>query len=267
MVAVMLVLGLAQVSLSPAHAVAPASPAAAVTAFVQDAVAPRVLALEGTLAVARHQVDAYAAGQTRADTLLAVLGQQSLALRGLSQDLAALTPPWLGLLPTLQMARALEDLAACGEQLAGLLQDATGAGASPPRFEGGDLAMVEYGPRLHAALALASRAEAWLRTIDRETGARVRLPGCDGGRALETPSAENICAPPGQARTNGASRGLRLACASPRRFQAPLGGRVDLRHRGALPDGVGRCYTATSEATSQPGRREGRPASCLRRGW
>jgi hypothetical protein len=179
MVAVMLVLGLAQASLSPAHAVTPASPAAAVTVFVRDAVAPRVLVLEAALAAAQRQVDVYAAGHTDAGAVLAVLGQQSRALRDLSQDLAALTPPWLGLLPTLQMARALEDLAACGEQLAGLLQDTMTAGSFSPRLEAGALSVVEYGPRLDAALALVARAEAWLRTLDRETGARLHLPGYD----------------------------------------------------------------------------------------
>jgi hypothetical protein len=83
-----------------------------------------------------------------------------------------------------------EDLALFSDQLAGLLQESAAALASSPLQQasyGQPESRVSYGPRVRAAVSILRRAEAWLETVDRETGAHVTLPGfAPGAASLES---------------------------------------------------------------------------------
>jgi hypothetical protein len=175
---------------SPQHAHAPVDPAAqlgqaeVVVTFVQSTLVPRVLVVEGTLSVANHHVSAHLAGAEDAGALARVLTQQAFILTAASADFSSLQPPRLDARATLQMQRVLEDLALVSDQLADLLGEAALALQILPTLEaiGATIAeeaisSVAFGRRVHSALSILRRADAWLETIDHETGAHASLPG------------------------------------------------------------------------------------------
>jgi hypothetical protein len=121
--------------------------------------------------------------------LAGVLTQQENLSRSVAAALTTLSPPLVGMLPTLQMKCVLEDLALFGDQLARLLHDVGAAlGIPPPPAAPAEVPVenVGYPARARAALSLVRRAEGWLETVDHQTGARVTLPGLEpGAPALE----------------------------------------------------------------------------------
>jgi hypothetical protein len=168
--------------------------AAVVTAFARGTLAPRVLVVESALALANHHVGAHLAGREDDGTVARALTQQALILTGASADLSGLPPPRLDALATVQLQCALEDLALVSDQLAGLLgETATVLQTAPSLEAGGAVIAVEatrsvaYAPRAHSALTILRRAEAWLETVDHETGAHGTLPGfAPGAPPIET---------------------------------------------------------------------------------
>jgi hypothetical protein len=160
-----------------------------VTAFVHTLLAPRVLVLEGALATANRQMLG-GFPQEETATLARALSQEAHLLTGVSPDLTVLMPPQVGALPTIQVARLIEDLALVGDDLASVLQQIVTAVSGTPMGEeasGGPEDCVAYTARIRHAVASLQRAEGWLETIDQETGAHVTLPGFErGGRALES---------------------------------------------------------------------------------
>jgi hypothetical protein len=162
------------------------NPSVVMTRFVRTTLAPRFLVIERALLVANRAVLAYEEGRLDARVLYSVLAAQDQVLRGSSQDLASLSPPWVGPQLTLQMVRLLEDLASCSDQLATLLEDVGTAGAVPPRQVVSVLDIAAYAPRLRTTLSLLQRAADWLAAIDSETGAHTLLkPGFTNGRSPE----------------------------------------------------------------------------------
>jgi hypothetical protein len=170
---------------------------------VQRVLAPRVLELEGALATANRQVLAYCTARGRdvsscfeqgvdfhAPALLAlarVLTHQALVLTGASAALSLILAPQIGdQVASQQLVRLLEDLALCAEQSARLLDEHTTlimlmahlpfSQASVPGT-GAAASGLGYQSRVRSAVALLRRAEAWLKTVDHETGAHATLPG------------------------------------------------------------------------------------------
>jgi hypothetical protein len=174
---------------------------AVVATFVRTVLAPQVLLMEEALATANRQVLAYCRPPEMvlvrctdlsdhlsggSGTLVGGLTAQALALRSASQNVNTLLPPDIGRQPTLHLRCVEEDLALFSDQLADLFQESTAALSRmilrqatyvqpAPR--------VSYGPRVRAAVTILRRAEAWLGVVDRETGARVTLPGFAPGAA------------------------------------------------------------------------------------
>jgi hypothetical protein len=185
--------------------------AAAVTAFVQGDLAPRVVDIEMALTLANQQAQTYCAGYQvglvlclehdvdpadgAAMTLAEVFSQQALRLSGASRVLATrLNSLRLGSpLITIQMANLIEDLTLCSEQLVRLLQE-----YAQPLLRLGRLPAIAseageavrglgYEPRVRSAVAILRRAEGWLESIDHESGAHVDLPGfTPGAPSLES---------------------------------------------------------------------------------
>jgi hypothetical protein len=167
-----------------APAASPPHPGVVLTHFVRTTLVPRFLVIERALLVANRTVLAYEEGRLDARVLASVLAVQDQVLRGSSQDLASLSPPWVAPQLTLQTVRLLEDLAACSDQLATLLEDVGTAGSVPPRQVAGVLDIVAYAPRLGTTLSLLQRAADWLAAIDSETGTHTLLqPGFTNGRS------------------------------------------------------------------------------------
>jgi hypothetical protein len=165
--------------------------AAAVTAYVQSALAPRALALESGVALANRHIGAHLSGREDDGTLAAVFTREAGELVGASNQLAEL-PPARDTLVALQLKGAAEDLAVAGTQLSDLLLETAATLRAVPAAEAngamivtGGTELVGYEPRARSAVALLKRAEQWLETIDHETGAQAVLPGFEGGRTLE----------------------------------------------------------------------------------
>jgi hypothetical protein len=167
-----------------------------VSAFVQTILAPRVLTIESAAATANRQVLAYCRppemilvlctdlsgrlGSGGSGTVTGALTAQALVLAGASHGLDALLPPDLGRLPTLHLRCVIEDLSLFADQLAGLLQESAAA-VSSSTLQQATYAhpgpRISYGPRVRSAVTIVRRAEAWLQTVDHETGAKATLPG------------------------------------------------------------------------------------------
>jgi hypothetical protein len=180
-------------------------PASVVTVFVRTTLAGPVRVSEGALATANQALAATCQGARRgmtvigcADVLIApahstlpsLLHQQASLLLTSGQQFTLLLPPQLSQLVMVQLARLLESLSLFCTQLAGLL-DETASALPVPRWLETTIG-VSYGPRARSALALLRRAEAWLATIDHETGAHAALPGWGSG----APSLESQLAMP-----------------------------------------------------------------------
>jgi hypothetical protein len=175
-------------------------PAALLTAYVEHVLTPRVQQLEAALATANRQVLAYCQppemilvrctdlsgrlGSGGNGTMTEALMAQALVLTGASHGLDTLLPPNMGQLPTLHLRCVIEDLALFADQLAGLLEESVAAVSSSTLQQassGQPAPRVSYGPRVRSVVAILRRAEAWLETIDHETGAHVTLPGFGPG--------------------------------------------------------------------------------------
>jgi hypothetical protein len=179
------------------------SPAAAVTAFVQTALTPRVVLVEGTLATA-NQALLSACRLTHAyDTTLMkctdpalmdggralarTLAMDANVLFDASHALAAVDPPPGGPRWTVPLALTVEDLVLCSDGLGSLLAESAAAmplsapaGTPPP-------VSIDYASRVLKWASLLQRAQAWLETVDRDTGAHANLPGfVPGTQPLET---------------------------------------------------------------------------------
>jgi hypothetical protein len=196
-----------------------ASQAAVLTSFVQVTLAPAGFHLAIALRSTGADVLAQQAGDDALSAVRAALLQRALLLTWDSVAIASLPPPPLSPLPTLQMTRLLEDLTLCTAQVAGVLQETAaalplsaspllqptspaaadvplsastlGQGSDETGMAAATVSDVLHGvasrPRLHQALSLCHRAEAWLDTIDHETGAYVTLPGFEvGAPSLES---------------------------------------------------------------------------------
>jgi hypothetical protein len=182
----------------------PLTPATAVTAFVQTTLTPRVLAVENAVALANRQVLLYCqppemvlvrctdlmGHHSGSSTVAGVLTAEARVLTGASHGFDALLPPTVGWLPTLHVRCAVEDLALASDQLSALLQESADAVSRTTLQEAVDALpapRISYGPRLRSALTILRRAEAWLETVDHETGAHATLPGfAPGAPSLET---------------------------------------------------------------------------------
>jgi hypothetical protein len=108
---------------------------------------------------------------------------------GVSAELSLMSAPSLAPLLARQMERLMESLALFGEEVAAIF------GAMTAHYGGGmaqqgqvtEDRRAAYTPMMETALRGLYRAQAWLATIDRETGAQVTLPGLTpGGPALES---------------------------------------------------------------------------------
>jgi hypothetical protein len=178
------------------------------TEVVQSTVVPAVLSIEGALATANLQVDTYCAARhlsvtlcfetgvdpydTATVTLAQVFRRQALLLGGTSPALATQLAALRLVNPLLnaQMEALIEDLALCSDQLIALLQDYAGPllalGQVPPAASQSGTIMrgLAYAARVRILLTVLRRAAQWLETIDRETGARLRLPGFEGSSGL-----------------------------------------------------------------------------------
>jgi hypothetical protein len=170
-----------------------------VATFVGSTLAPRVLLLESTLATANHHVGTHLGGAEDNGALAGALTRQALMLTAASAAFSSLPPPRLETLATLQMTCVIEDLALVSDQLAALLRETALALQTIPSLEasGAVIAVeatqsVAYGQRVRSALSIMRRAEAWLVTIDHETGASATLPGFEPG----APSLEGVLALP-----------------------------------------------------------------------
>jgi hypothetical protein len=166
-----------------------------VAAFFAAEVSGRVLLLEAALAAANQQMRAYhdlyvaggpispASAQEVAEQTTAVLDAQTPVLRAAGEAFSELPPPAISSpLPAIQMIRMLEDMALCGDQLAAVMEE-TSADVAGSLFEDAP-SSAAYAPRVRGVVAILRRAEAWLETIDHETGAHATLPGFAGGRLL-----------------------------------------------------------------------------------
>jgi hypothetical protein len=167
------------------------------TAFVQSALAMQVLIVEDALATANRAVLAYCprsqhsllqcadlAVVTGGGELATTLTQEAGVLAQASQGLSSLPLPDLGRLPTLHLALLQEDLVVCSGGLARLLQEVA-AGVPLAANVAATASSAAYGPRVRDLVTVLRRAEGWVETLDRETGARVRLPGFGPGPPLE----------------------------------------------------------------------------------
>jgi hypothetical protein len=170
----------------------PPRQAAAVTAYVRDVLSAQVLAMEGALVATDDQIRAYHAAFTAGtqvasfdlrpliDQTVAVLTRQSALCTGLSHDVVVPSALHLGTVVTLQLAALHEDLALFSAQVATVMQETSTDVAGMPRSIESPRANA-YPARITEALPILGRAEAWLDTIDHETGARATLPGFEPG--------------------------------------------------------------------------------------
>jgi hypothetical protein len=175
--------------------------AAAVTAYVRDVLSAQVLAMEGALVATDDQIGAYHAAFTAGAVVgsldlypliaktVAVMTRQSLACIALSHDVVAPSSLQLGEVVEMQLTALREDLALFSAQIAIVMQETGADVAGMQRFLESPRAMA-YRARVAEALPILRRAEDWLETVNRETGARATLPGF----ALGAPSLESMLA-------------------------------------------------------------------------
>jgi hypothetical protein len=172
-------------------------PTAQLAAFVQTDLAVRVLIMEDALATANRAVLAYCprsrhsllqcadlAVATGGGVLATTLTQEAGVLAQASQGLSGLPLPDLGRQPTQHLALLQEDLVVCSGGLASLLQEVA-AGVPLAANVVATASSAAYGPRVRDLVIVLRRAEGWVETVDRETGAHVRLPGFEPGLPLE----------------------------------------------------------------------------------
>jgi hypothetical protein len=156
-----------------------------VSAFVRGTLAPQVLAVESLLAALPERHVALRQGGQEDDGALAhALTQQAVVLTAASAGLSSLGLPRLDEQPTLELKSVVEDLALFSDQLADLFHEASTDLLSIGSMEaaGAVVSMdvtqsVDYDRRVHSLLKILRRAEMWLKTLDRDTGAQVTLPG------------------------------------------------------------------------------------------
>jgi hypothetical protein len=179
---------------------APTSPAARLTVYAETTLTPQVVRLEQALATANQGVQAYCAARRvafslcfdqdveyqSADTeaLSGMLDQQAHVLTAVSAALSLLPHPVLGADGSAQqMERLIEDLTLVTTQATVVLEEhAEAIGRMRQSVLHGPqvsraLQGLGYAPRVRSLGALLRRAEGWLETMDRETGAHARLPG------------------------------------------------------------------------------------------
>jgi hypothetical protein len=189
---------------SDAQATRQPSAAALVTAFVQSRLTTDVLTIEAALATVNQQLLPYcrpivqpprrcaerAVQNGDVGPMIVLLSYQAAVLTAASHDVASLPPPPLGSAATQHVALLLEDVSLCADQAAGVVQEM--ALAARQALSLGASIDFGYEPTMRRLLTTLRRAEAWLETIDQETGARVRLPGFQPG----APSLESQLAVP-----------------------------------------------------------------------
>jgi hypothetical protein len=155
----------------------------ATTVFIRTAIVRQVRAVEAALAAADRTASL---AQTRAALIAgvpAILDQQAGAIALAGAGFALLAPPQSGDHTGQQMTRLLEDLTVYSNQVAAVLWET--AKESRGRQGSADRLWAAYWLGVDRALDLLRRAEGWLETIDRETGARTRLPGFEPGTVLD----------------------------------------------------------------------------------
>jgi hypothetical protein len=171
----------------PAHTPLPGQ-AAALTAYVHDVLSAQVQAMESAVVATDDQLraydDAFMAG-TQAPSVdlhplieqtVAVLTRQSVICTGLSHNVVAPTSLQLGERAAMQLTALREDLALFSAQIATVMQETGADVVGMPRSLESPRAS-DYPARIAEALPILGRAESWLETVDRETGARATLPG------------------------------------------------------------------------------------------
>jgi hypothetical protein len=194
-----LVAGTTAAQASRTHTVVPSDPAARVTRFVEQELSWRVLLIEGAALTANAHVLAYCVAPgalaiqcadlrlvqqgESTQTVLDGLREQERTLTAMSYALWRLPLPPLDGRAAVHLACLLEDLTLFSDQYARLLDDA--ANAIPGTTNKGLTPQVSYGAREQSIGAVLDRAEAWLETLDHDTGAQVTLPGFARGGTLD----------------------------------------------------------------------------------
>jgi hypothetical protein len=181
-------------------------PAGVVTAYVHGFLAPRVMAVEESLAASDDQIqtylDAYSAGTQLDWPSLSALVEQTISVLTAGSSLCEESshdfdvPPALPLDTSLslQLASLREDLELFSTQIATAMRATStdmDIARMPRRLE--SLRDAGYATRIGDALPILRRAETWLEAIDRETGARVTLPGFKPGAP---PLEQQLALPP-----------------------------------------------------------------------
>jgi hypothetical protein len=186
----------ARLPLPPSARTAAPSQAGLLTAYVRTSLTLQVLRLEQALLTVNGAVldgcpMTHAPGTTLVSCATAALlaGGPKLArtltleaavVGDVGRTLAMADPPLLERPQAVDLALVREDLMLCSSGLSTLLSESA---AALPAASAGPSALAElhYGLRTLQVVALLSRAEAWLGTLDRATGATVRLPGFEPG--------------------------------------------------------------------------------------
>jgi hypothetical protein len=163
------------------------------TAYVEIILTPSVVRIENALTVADQAILAECRVPHPYNTTLQYCadplpGDMELTLAlaraaGMAWDaghaLALAEPPWLGPKGTADLMLVQEDLWLCGEELGTLLAES--ATAVQVSVVSRSPLYVNYGPRAIALVALLSRAEAWLETLNHYAGTHASLPGFESG--------------------------------------------------------------------------------------
>jgi hypothetical protein len=108
--------------------------------------------------------------------LAVTLSQDARIVLDAGHTLALAEPPRLGPWGTAYLMLVQEDLLLCSDGLGSLLTESAAAvqfnaAVAPAQV------YVNYGPRVIALVAILSRAEAWLETLDHHVGTHAMLPG------------------------------------------------------------------------------------------
>jgi hypothetical protein len=172
---------------------------------VSGTLAQRVAVVEDTLMAANQEVRPYCAAHVPGlvlcfagdnqvvDARMQALGtefqHQALLLSATSGDLALQIGAFPPRSPRVaaQVQALVEDLSMSGAQLASVLHDYAQAiaeiGQLPVQVPdaGARLRELDYTGRVYAVTALLQRAQSWLETVNRETGADAVLPGFTRG--------------------------------------------------------------------------------------
>jgi hypothetical protein len=166
---------------------------------VRGVLAPQVQTLDGALAATVAQIHAYDAFFTAGTQLatvdlqpliaqtVAVLTQQYVLCTGLSHRVVVPSSDPGEAAQRAEWAALREDLVLFSAQIAVAMQETSTDVARMPRNLESPRANA-YAARIGAALPILRQAEAWLETIDQQTGAHATLPGFAPG----APSLESV---------------------------------------------------------------------------